>query len=266
MSRRMTLGLGDLVRLPWYLNLLAAGAMFMLFHFVVPTLFTSAVRTPLANSTTELVSNAWTIVGLAIGGLFMLAAVVSLYRRAGFGGDGAGALNFDKIEQLSWQEFEGLCTAFFKQQGYEVSETVQGLDGGMDLQLHKDDMLTVVHCKHWPERETGVFSVRELFGIVVARNARKGLLVSSGSFSEEARSFARDVGIRLICGQELAEAAASMPESVTRRLLRFPIEEPPGCPDCGATMILRSEKRAKGTKSRFWICRTFPDCHGKRAA
>lgn len=266
MSRRMSLGLGDLVRLPWYLNLLAAGAMFMLFHYVVPTLFTTAVRTPLVDSTTELVHNAWSMVGLVFGGLFLLAAVVGLYRRTRFGGKRSGSLNLQKIQQLSWREFEELCAAWFRQQGYEVTETVQGLDGGMDLQLLKDDALTLVHCKHWPDREVTVFSVRELFGVVVARNARKGMLVSSGDFSQEARAFARDVGIRLVCGEELAEAAAAMPESVTRRLLDFQIEEAPGCPDCGATMVLRSEKRAQKRLSRFWICRTFPGCRGKRAA
>lgn len=35
----------------------------------------------------------------------------------------------------------------------------------------------------------------------------------------------------------------------------------PYCPDCGAKMVLRTNRR---TKERFWGCSDFPDCRGSR--
>lgn len=40
----------------------------------------------------------------------------------------------------------------------------------------------------------------------------------------------------------------------------------PACPACGGGMVLRTARQGKNTGSRFWGCRSFPDCRGTRPA
>jgi restriction system protein len=83
----------------------------------------------------------------------------------------------------------------------------EGADGGVDLRLRKDGKKVYVQCKHW-KRDVGVKVVRELYGVIKAQNAAKGIIVTSGSFSADAMSFAKGKEIGLVdCKQLLALVA-----------------------------------------------------------
>jgi len=45
--------------------------------------------------------------------------------------------------------------------------------------------------------------VRELYGVIKAQNAAKGIIVTSGSFSADAMSFAKGKEIELVDGTQL---------------------------------------------------------------
>lgn len=57
----------------------------------------------------------------------------------------------------------------------------QGADGGVDLRLRKDGKKAYVQCKHWKKRSVGVKVVRELYGIVMAKKADQGIVVSKAT-------------------------------------------------------------------------------------
>ncbi len=78
---------------------------------------------------------------------------------------------------LSWHEFELLMGEAFRQQGYVVSETPEGADGGVDLELRRGGELHLVQCKHWRATKVGVAVVRELYGVMAARGAAGGFVV-----------------------------------------------------------------------------------------
>ena len=50
----------------------------------------------------------------------------------------------------------------------------------------------LVQCKQWKTRCVGVKVVREMLGVVVSRRANRGIIVTSGTFTAEARRFADD--------------------------------------------------------------------------
>jgi restriction system protein len=57
---------------------------------------------------------------------------------------------YDPIKNMSWQHFETLVSAFFREQGYTVIDRGgMGADGGVDILLKKDGKKIIVQCKHW---------------------------------------------------------------------------------------------------------------------
>jgi restriction system protein len=109
------------------------------------------------------------------------------------------------IQGLTWREFEMLIGEGFRRRGYAVTETGgAGADGGVDLVLTKGGKRYFVQCKQWKALKVGVRTVRELYGVIAARGAAGGFLVTSGTFTDEAQRFAEDQQLQLIGGDALS--------------------------------------------------------------
>ena len=88
----------------------------------------------------------------------------------------------------------------------KLQKTIRsGPDGGVDLILKKDDQLVLVQCKQWRSQKVGVKIVRELFGVMAASKASRGIIVTCGYFTQEAMDFASGKPIELIGGNALVE-------------------------------------------------------------
>ncbi len=114
------------------------------------------------------------------------------------------------IDSLTWMEFERLLCEAFAREGYEVIHSGRaGADGGVDIRLRKAGIHTLVQCKHWKVWQVGVKVVREMLGIVTHEQAKRGVIVTSGTFSREAIEFARCNPIVLIDGEKLKRLISS---------------------------------------------------------
>ena len=78
-----------------------------------------------------------------------------------------------------------------------------GADGGVDLVLRKGREKFLVQCKQWRAFKVGVAVVRELYGVMAAKGAAGGFVVTSGSFTEEAIEFASGRNVTLVDGPKL---------------------------------------------------------------
>ncbi len=119
--------------------------------------------------------------------------------------------------------------------------------------------------------------VRELLGVMTAAGAAGGYVVTSGTFTEEARRFAAGREIELIAGDALArmireQAAAPAPRTSTSGVNAPAVPAPapaatpaPACPTSAAPMVLRTARKGSNAGSAFWGCSTFPGCRGTRA-
>ncbi len=105
----------------------------------------------------------------------------------------------------------------FRHSGYAVTETGGGgADEGVDLALSKDNEKFLVQCKQWRAMKVGVTTVRELYGVMAAKGAAGGFVVTSGKFTKEAERFAAGRNITLIDGVVLIELIKGLEEiSVT---------------------------------------------------
>lgn len=188
------------------------------------------------------------------------------------------------LRQLDWRQFEQLVGAAYRLQGYAVQETSPGADGGIDLILERGAERVFVQCKHWKAWQVGAPVIRELFGLVVANRATRGIVVTSGSYSREAIEFARQSGTELVDGPRLLAliatgnasgpvgispaGAAVQPVVPTAANFPPPTTGPasPSCPVCLAPMVLHKARKGVHAGSLFWGCSRFPGCRGTREA
>ena len=184
------------------------------------------------------------------------------------------------IRDLPWQEFEHLVGEAYRRQGYAVHETGRAAgDGGIDLSMSRADEQVLVQCKRWRTRRVGVKPVRELFGVMTSESATRGILVTCGSFTPAARSFAEGKPLDLVDGPQLWELVrsvqtASPPSVPDNSPMRTQPEafaptasaagRSPRCPNCGDTMVRRVAKKGPNPGSPFWGCSRFPQCRGPR--
>jgi restriction system protein len=180
------------------------------------------------------------------------------------------------LDGMSWQQFERLVGEAFRLQGYTVAETGGGgADGGVDLILSKDGEKFLVQCKQWKAFKVGVSVVRELYGVMAAKGAAGGFVVTSGRFTDEASAFASGRNVSLIDGPKLkALIAGARGEAAPRRLEpQVPTQADPeqtakatepDCPLCAKPMVKRMAKRGTNAGAEFWGCTAYPACRGTR--
>lgn len=199
---------------------------------------------------------------------------------------------------ISWHEFELLVGEALRRRGYKVQDTgANGPDGGIDLVARKDGETYLVQCKQWRSVQVGVPVVRELYGAMAAEGAVGGFVVTSGTFTKQARDFASGRNLQLVDGnvlkQWIAETKKPGPrptvEVVAERVEPMVIEpefaapvvsesvakpetpevpiapKPPACPHCRKTMVMRVARTGANAGGNFWGCADYPKCRGIRA-
>lgn len=92
-------------------------------------------------------------------------------------------------------EFEYLIGALFERMDYRVVVTKASRDGGVDVEARRDEpggrAVVLVQCKRY-ESVVRVHAVRELMGVVARRQANKGIVVATCSFTSSARQEASE--------------------------------------------------------------------------
>ena len=166
---------------------------------------------------------------------------------------------------IEWRRFEAVVEALFAQAGFETKSLSHGADGGVDIWLyskHQPDgkPVSIVQCKHWKGKPVGVDKVRELRGVMAARDVRRGQFATTSTFTADAIAFARQNGINLLDVSGLLALIAQRTPEQQEALLDVALEGDywrPTCVNCGVKMVERTPRQ--GGKA-FWGCRNYPRC------
>jgi restriction system protein len=274
--RRKSSAFEDLIEiaaaLPWWLSLsLAAVSYGVLHHYAgIPLPAVTDPKQFGSMITSQVIKTFITFGQYLVPLAFGIGAAVSLIKRkkrANLFQSVAKQSGKSALNGITWREFEMLVGEWFRRQGYAVTETGGVADGGVDLILTKAGETYLVQCKQWKAYKVGVTIVRELLGVMAARGAAGGYLVTSGVFTDEARRFAEESNIALIDGEKLAhlisETRAAQPTPPQSRPTPAPqLPASPACPKCGSTMVLRHATKGAHAGSAFWGCSRFPGCRG----
>lgn len=289
-----------LAMLPWWVCVVLAAVSYFLLHRLAAPIQASDIQGQGGAVVGAMVQKA-IIHGLANAGQYIVpllciaAAALSAWRRKqrqALVSDVAQARNADALDGMSWREFELLVGEAYRLQGYRVTEIGGGgPDGGVDLVLVKGSEKFFVQCKQWKAYKVGVTTVRELYGVMAAKGATGGFVVTSGRFTADAKDFAQGRNIELVDGPRLfamiqqarsiqgksaaakREPPSSMgsPEPQPRTAAPVPqatvkAGAQPECPRCGAAMALRTARQGANAGNTFWGCTTYPKCRGTVAA
>jgi restriction system protein len=183
--------------------------------------------------------------------------------------------SLDSIRAITWQEFEQLVAEAYRRQGYlaEVVGTTYG-DGGVAIRLRRRDELALVQCKQWRSYSVSVTVIREMLGVVVSERATRGIVITSGRFTQEARRFGEsNPMIQLIDRRDLSGLINTVKTNATKGArpiaasaspMTAPAAQPPPCPSCGSKMVIRIARKGSNTGSSFWGCPRYPACRGIR--
>jgi restriction system protein len=227
--------------------------------------------------------------GLASAGQYLLPLLCFIgaglsalrrHKRASLADQVATAPAAGALDGMTWREFEMLVGEAFRRKGYAVAEIGGGgPDGGVDIILAKGGERFFVQCKQWKAFKVGVEVVRELYGVMAARGAAGGFVVTSGGFTPDAKAFAEGRNVTLLDGPQLvamiqmarnapASGPAQSPQRIEPVLAAPPAQgqQPPSCPKCGAGMVLRAARKGANAGASFWGCSRFPNCRGVLAA
>jgi restriction system protein len=161
--------------------------------------------------------------------------------------------SIESIRSLSWKQFEELLAEAYRRKGYRVAEnTSGGADGGIDLRLERNGNSYLVQCKQWKSIKVGVNIVREMYGVMTHEKADGVIIVTSGLFTEEARTFASGKPIDLIEGQQLVEMIGGVQaKPIIRSEYKFEVDSKV-CPKCGKTLAVREARRGSNAGNKFW--------------
>lgn len=264
MARRRNEGLLEtLVDFPWWVSVIAACVVYVVIKWVAPAAFAS-------NMILGGIAQGFSGMAGFFAALFLVPAAISFFRQVIRGKNLEAQRDLVTLRKLSWREFEGLVGEAFRRRGYFLIE--QGgnqPDGGIDLILRKDGQLFLVQCKHWQSRQVGVSIIREQFGILSASKASTVFVVTSGTFTEEAKAFAAGKPIELIDGPMLLELVGDVQQSgqalsAKESTVGKPASGAVACPKCGSEMKQRIAKQGANAGQPFWGCVRFPACRGTR--
>ena len=270
----------DLVSLlPWWAGVAIAAIGYVVLHRMAAPVQVTAIQPGQVN---HLITQT-VFAGLATAGQYivplvgLVGAAMSFFRRkqrAALVTDVAQAQSANALDGMSWHEFEILVGEAYRLQGYRVTETGGGgADGGIDLSLTKGNEKFLVQCKQWKAYKVGVDVVRELYGVMAAKGATGGFVVTSGRFTDDAKAFAGGRNVQLVDGPKLFAMIKQAKQSITATAQKSSnnphaaqtnsaIE--PSCPQCGSAMVKRTARKGGNAGGEFWGCSKYPTCKGVR--
>lgn len=282
MAKKKTSTFEDLIEivsyLPWWAGIGLAVVTYVLLHPIA----TAEIATPTQTGQMGQFAGKQLYKTLAMFGQYLLPLVCLIgagisawrrHRRGKLADEVAQDPSADALNGMSWQEFEMLVGEAFRRKGFAVTETGGGgADGGVDLVLAKDGEKFLVQCKQWRAFKVGVNVVRELYGVMAAKGAAGGYVVTSGQFTQEAKDFAAGRNITMMDGaalKTLLDSVQSRPAANNAAAAATKQEPagtvPPACPKCGGSMVMRVARQGSNAGNEFWGCPKFPACRGIRS-
>lgn len=122
------------------------------------------------------------------------------------------ALSAAAMYRLDPSEFEDyVAHRIFARQGYQVLNTRDTKDGGIDVLITDEyGRQAVVQCKRY-KGTVGSATVRELYGTMIHTGAVRAYLATTAEISNDARAWAEDKPIILLDGERLEQLSRATP-------------------------------------------------------
>ena len=185
-----------LSRSPWWLSVLIAAALFMAVRQFMPDYAAAAATLP-----------------------FLGIAGYAGWRQSRVPSPKRVGETLAALRAMPWQEFAAMMETAFRSEGYAVVALTRG---AADFELRKGGRFALAGCKRWKVAQTGIEPLRELVLAKESAGAQECIYVAAGDLSQNARHFATQKEIRLLCDTELAQFLARTTGGKSKRSIGHP--------------------------------------------
>jgi hypothetical protein len=166
-----------------------------------------------------------------------------------------------QLRSIDWFQFEQLVALVYRKQGYVVSRRGgANPDGGIDLVIEQNGTRTAVQCKHWKTWNVGVKAVREFLGALTDASIQRGLFITLGGCTGDAKRLADKHGIEVVNEAGLARMLEATDARFDPAALEILRDDWKMCPKCEREMVLRTATKGPGAGKEFWGCSGYPRC------
>lgn len=167
----------------------------------------------------------------------------------------------DELRSIDWFQFEKLVGLLCRKLDYVVTRRGgANPDGGIDLVIEKDGQSFAVQCKHWKTWNVGVKTVREFLGALTDAGMQKGIFITLGGYTGEAKQLAEKHGIEIINETGLAHMINATDAMLDPEMLFILRDKRKFCPKCESEMVLRTATQGASSGQQFWGCSAYPRC------
>ena len=278
MARQKTSPFEDVIhivsKMPWWVGLSLALISYIVLHAVASRPIMPSTVTPgqmgdavVKGLVTTLAMFGQFVLPFAFG-LGAILSAIAAARQKKLYNNVAQRPGVATLNEMDWKNFERLVSEYFQRKGFKVTrEGGNGPDGGIDLVLRQHGEIYLVQCKQWKAYKVGVQQVREFYGVMASRSAAGGYFVTSGEYTEEAKTFASGLKIELVDGRKLRaliNSTSNSTDPATSSLNIPAVLAAPNCPKCGLEMKKRIARQGDNAGKEFWGCVAFPKCNGTR--
>ncbi len=164
------------------------------------------------------------------------------------------------IQEIEWKRFERLCFWYFLIKDVKATLVQKGTNGYIQLCLDQAIDVNAVVKHKTSLKDVGVKDIKSLLTLMAKENVSKGFYMAAGSFSPEAKVFAKENKVTLISGGMLLTMIKRLRQAQQMKLLDMATEgdyKTPTCPACDIKMVsLHGPHQDK----YYWACVNKPVC------
>lgn len=106
-----------------------------------------------------------------------------------------------QVHSLDRTQIEALVLNTFRRQGFEVAEKPG--HSGIDLIITNDHKAVLIQGKPWEKPQVGARDLQKIYSIVADRGLAYGIVITSGTYTPDARRFARNRPLVLLSSNEI---------------------------------------------------------------
>lgn len=118
------------------------------------------------------------------------------------------------LKQMDPFEFEKFIKEMYELMGYNAKLTKKTNDGGKDIILIKDNVLSLVECKRYNSPKVTRPDIQKFHSALIDSKAAKGFFITTGEFTKPAIDYCKEIEIELINGEDLITQLESLIKNV----------------------------------------------------
>lgn len=154
--------------------------------------------------------------------------------------------SLELLYEMDWHRFRELVCRVVQRQGFGVSQISELADGVVLYAVTRrgrgGDPVALLQLPSWRDYSVDLPEAAGLRSLVAHLKAKRGIVVTPGHVTREAREYAAKQPLELVDGWQFLEWLDALPEEESRDFLKIATAgnwRVPLCPGCGGRMVLR---------------------------